>query len=458
MTIEKFHDTFWDKDLNYVHNVIYTSSKHETSTGNYGNASEMTEREINKIYNSIDFKKYHKKKFTMGDYTFFGYYGEVREDDGWGGKKNKVESQFTFLFDYHGYRFQMIKFEKEATEGDRSKKNSNSYDNSHWGVDGFTEMIELVLDNEDSIKLVPYKLEEVFGTKGVSKGILGNKSINPPLYPLAPHPEYDWGGIKIGKIDIDHFVLLETKDGVYKPSAKIVNNFIHGYNYDEVRKPMEKKLSELGVHKVHFRNNASFSIDYYYDLEGIEVKASKSVLSSHPELRKYSTDDKAKSEIAAKEKAAEEARQKEIYDDTYTLMHHGKVIAENVRSGEITEYFDNKESKEFEFNVIDAGKKCFDAAPELDRIFFMNYGIYSYTEMSGEKFTHYEDLEYVNKLKDIKLPKRLVTLLSHCEIEPPAFDTDSDLFEFDKGAMYIGAAKDEDGEVYMIHEDGDQGI
>lgn len=93
----------------------------------------------------------------------------------------------------------------------------------------------------------------------------------------------------------------------------------------------------------------------------------------------------------------------------------------------------------------------------MDTIYFMSYGIYSYTEMAGSKFSNYEDLESINKKQNIKLPKRIKFLIENDKIQFPHFYTDEKTVEWEKGATYLGVKKT--GNKYeVISVPGDQGI
>lgn len=464
MTIDIFHELFWSNnyikldDHMYFHErpsdepYHWDSKKNGNfdphySMNNFSNkfGVKLTPKEIERRYDSIDLDYYAGKKFTIGEYTFYGYASESYKSDFY---KNIYYAHAIYM-EYHGFRCKVLKCQKGI--GFDTKK---QYSKSIECLDIFMQLLK---DNPD-IQLVPCELEEITGPLGYK--VTSDIGMTPGPYPQKKHPKNKWEGAgeKFTTIDLDHFIKMETEDGVYKPSTAIIGKIISEYETRDIVKGTVKKIKDLGVNKIQLRNNSYYDVSAFYDLEGVEIKASKSVLESLPSIREFSKDEKAKEEIVAKEKAQKEAWELDEYNDTYTLMQHGKVVLDNVKSYEILSYFENKELKDFEIGIIEAGKKCFEVAPELDKIFFMSYGIYSYTEMSGEKFTRYEDVESINELKDITLPKRLITLLEHCEIEPPCFDKDSDLFSFERGATYIGAAKDKNGNVCMIEEDGDQGI
>jgi hypothetical protein len=463
MTIEKFHEAYWSDNFFWLNDHMYFHQRasekrsywNEEEDGKFDphysmnnfsrrNGRPFTPQEIEKIYDSIDWDKYAGKKFIMGDYTFYVFASGVYKSEFY---KTDYYAHGIYM-EYKGYRITALDLKKGI--GYEKEKNYSK------GFEGLDIMLDLLKDNPD-IELIPCKLEEITGPIGFK--LKSDITMIPPDYPQKKHPTYKWEGAgeKISIIDLDHFIKMDIKNGVYEPSNSIMNKLLK-YEVEELLKTKTKKLKDLGVHTIKFKNNSNWNIGKFYNIEGIELKASKSVLARYDNLRKYSKNEKAKEEILAAEKAEQEAYEKSVYDDTYTLMQHGKVILENVLSYDITHYFENKENKDFELSVIEAGKKCFEVAPDLNKIFFGKFGIYSYTEMSGERFADFEDIERINKLKDIKLPKRLITLVQHGEIDYPFIDKDDKLFDFDKGATYIGVSKDKKGNVTMVLEDGDQGI
>jgi hypothetical protein len=465
MTIEKFNEAYWSGNYKLLDDHMYFSKRRtekphywrEENDGKFfpfysmNNFSakagiKLTPMEIEERYDSIDYDKYAGKKFTLGDYTFYGFASGPYKSDFY---KSTYYGHAIYM-EYHGYRDRIL--EAKRGKGYETEKDGG-YSKSNEALDIF---LQLLKDNPD-VELVPCSLEEITGPLGFK--LKSDITMVPPAYPQKKHKEYKWEGAgeKCTTIDLDHFIKMETKDGLYQPSASVLHHLFQ-YDSKELLKTKTKKIKDLGINKIQLRNNASYDVSNYYNLDGVEVKASKSVLKSLSGLRKYSSDEKSKAEIVAAEKAAEEAYKKEIHDDTYTLMQHGKLIAENIRSYDIVQYFENKENKDFEFAVIAAGKKCFEVAPDLNKIFFAKYGIYSYTELSGEKFADCENIEGINKLKDITIPKRLVTLISTGAIETPMIGESDKKLVFDKGATYIGAEKKEDGSIVMIEEPGDQGI
>ncbi len=464
MNIEDFHKMYWGntgvKVTNYMYyypiaikrDRYYDHRDHEPFDPHYqvqvfgGGPKNITGRDVEKVYDSIDFEKFNMKKFTLGEYTFYGFGRTVESPKSY---ENQNFFKFGFYMEYHGLRTMLIKFEKEVyIKGDGKYTHIGT---CYKRIEGLSSFLPL-LENPD-VKLETYDYKELCGT------LTFQEKDKWHMIPSSGYPQkkgdYTWSTDDVGNVDLEFFVFQEVKNGIWKPSIELIRMLPIG---DKVIKTKRGKLLDLGIHTVQLRNNVAFDIGQYYDLTGVEVKASKSVLTSFKNLRKFSKDEKGKGEILAKEKGEKLKRLAEIKADTYTLMQHGKVILKDVRSYDITEFFENKETSLFEQQAIIAGKKVFEASPELDKIFFGNYGIYTYTEMSGEKFAHFDDLEYINKLKGIKVPKRVITLFEHGEIEFPSYDKDCGDVCFDSGATYIGVGKDEDGVVFMFEETGDQGI
>ena len=465
MNIEQFHNTYWFGNAFWLDDHMYYHEEKASkptywreekegvfdphfSMNNFSKklGKKFTPQDIEKIYDSIDWGKYAGKKFILGDYTFYGFTSATYRNDFY--KQDYIEH--AIYLDYHGYRLKALKAQKSI--GYDKKKTYNK------SFEGLEIMFQLLNDNP-GVVLIDYNLEELIGSIGFIKKHTSEFGLTPTCYLQKKHPEYTWEGAgeKIGKIDLDHFIKMDIKEGIYKPTNSIISKLLT-YENREILKATITNLKDFGINTIKFSNNSNWDISQFYNLEGIEVKASKSVLSSYPNMRQFSNDEKAKAAIIAEEKLAEDNYKKAVAADTYTLMQNGKIILENVRSADISNYFENKEEKDFELLVIEAGKQCFKIAPELNKIFFGKYGIYSYTEMSGEKFADFEDLEQINSLKNIDLPKRLVKLISGGRIDVPYIDKYDKRLVFEKGATYIGAAKDENGSVVMIEENGDQGI
>lgn len=467
MTIDNFHNSYWFGDALWLNDHMYYNAKsyekpsywNEIDEGKFIPCYSMinsskkfgrifTPHDIERIFDSIDLSKYAGKKFIIGDYTFYGFQSDVYKDS----YENYFIEQAIYM-DYHGYRLKALKLTKsKCNENDNYKK---KYSKSFEGLE---IVFDFLRDNQDVV-LMDYELEELTGPIRFMLKPRSEYGLTPSAYLANHHSIRKWEGAveKIGEIDLDHFIKMDITDGVYKPTKSIITKLL-SYDNKPLLKNKTKQLKDLGVKTIKFLNNSNWNLSEYYDLIDVEIKASKSVLEKYPNMRKFSKDEKALLEIETKEKIEEENLRREILNDTYSLTQNGKTILDNVRSYEISNYFENKVNKDFELFVIETGKQCFEVAPELKKIFFGKFGIYSYTELAGKTFADFEDIERINNLKNITLPKRLITLINGGKIEIPSIDEYNNNFEFKKGATYLGAAKDENGNVIMITESGDQGI
>lgn len=332
MTIEKFHENYWSDKAFWLNDHVYYSGRAMERRGSWNDKHDgkfdphysmnnfsskfgkvMTPMEIEKIFHSINYEKYAGKKFILGDYVFYGLKSpDYREE------YYKMDyNEFAMYMDYHGYRHKIFTAKKgTAYEGDGVYRSEKDYNK---GVEGLEMLIELLKDNPD-VELLDYDIKELVGPIGFKKPT-SQYGLTPSGYLEKKHPEYKWEGAskKIGEIDLDHFIKMDIVDGIYKPNRFVINKLLD-YNNRELLKAKTKKFKDFGVHTIKFLNNSNWDIYNYYDLEGVEVKASKSILSIYPKLRDYSTDEKSKAEILEKEKAEKEAYEKSVYDDTYTLV------------------------------------------------------------------------------------------------------------------------------------------
>lgn len=428
--------SWWNEKTDGVFHPYYSFSGDKISYGF---------EEFKDLFNSVDLTKYHNVKFVLGDCTFYTYTGTFTE-------KDNIKTEFGIYLDLYGYRDVVLKLERT---------NYDDYKNYWLGIEGIDIIFDLL--KSDNIKLDKYDEKELIGEMPFIPRKYG---VIPSKYRNSTKVKYKFSDDNVSYekdavIDFDKFIIMNNVNGIYTPSKLVTHGIVNSYDDKDYILPRVKKIKDLGVKVIRLLNDSNYDISLFYDLEGVEVKASKKVLGMYPNLRKYSKDEKKKAEIEAKEEAERKAEEKEIYDDTFTLMQHGKIILKDVRSYKISEYFENRTANEFESNLIELGKKCFDCIKgisDIKKIFFGSYGIYTYTELAGEKFANFDDIESVNKCKGIEIPARLVTLFHLDSFGFPCIDTGSDDIVFDRGATYLGVEKNEDGEIVVIYEDGDQNI
>jgi hypothetical protein len=407
----------------------------------------------------IGHSKQLTKKFAIGDYNFYIYFNSGPfKDRNSDGEIYQVDD-FSVYLEYHGFTNKILNLYKQE------QKEKHKLSSRQVKIKGYFIFLEFLKNvRVEDLTFEDYKIEDVFGqwepdyyfwldpitpkdlckyVKEKSKYSIGKKYIIRPI---------------VNKVDLDFFIKMFTNKGIYKPNKKIYDML---NKFQNEPKSSMGLLKDLGVDLIQFQNNSAYDITKYYDLTGVSIKCSGSVLKDYPDLRKFHINKELAENITKKEKEeklrVEREEKERIANDTYTLYQFGVPILKDVRSHEIEEYFDNKSDSEFENRAIQAAKKVFEASPELDVFYFMHYGIYTYTEMAGEKFCDYENLASINKLKGNELPNRIITLLNLGEIEFPYFDKYDNNVQFDAGATFIGVRKSQDTYT-LVYEEGEQGI
>ena len=494
--IKEFHNNLWinPDDLPYMDFKYYYSRKeddnyHNRSKPNFDphyNISEWRNSNIPKEwgvfgetndrvisehmtsnFNAVVDKfvgniKEYKKKFSIGEYNFYIYFNSGVFEN-----KNSIQGDdfyycedFSVYFEYKGFSNKILNLYKQE------KKDGEKLNYRNLKIEGYFVVLEFLKQTTDILVLLEdYDFKEVFGDwehqyyfsfAPITPKDLCKYTKKKSKYSISR--KYDIEPIK-PEVNLDFFIEMFTEKGVYKPNKKVVDKLFLSFNNE--LKTKAKSLKDLGVDIVQFKNNTAYDITKFYDLAGVSIKCSESVLKNSPNLRKFHINQELAKNVSKKEKEdkirIERERVEKIANDTYTLYQFGIPILKDVRSYEIEEYIKNKNKNNFQKQAISAAKKVFEASSEIDVIYFMHYGIYTYTEMAGEKFAHYEDLEYINKLKNNKLPKRVVTLLNLEEITFPFFDKYDDNITFESGATFIGVKKSGDNYV-VIYENGEQGI
>lgn len=463
----KANDNYHDRqkpNFDPFYNVSEYDNNIPKEFGTYGKTNDKVISE-NMTYNYkliidkyIGDKTKLTKKFSIGDYNFYIYFnsGVFKEDDSSVNNTGYQIDEMSVYVEYHGFTHRILNLHKR----DRKDKHKLTYRSIEY--EGYFTVLEFLKNAEDLV-FEDYDFEDVFGQweenyksslDTVTPEFLCKYSKKKNEYRLSGYSFEPSTNI----VDLDFFIKMFTSNGIYKPNKRI---FLNLNSFNNRPKSKVKSLKDLDVEIVQFQNNSAYDITKFYNLNGVTVKCSKSVLGQYQNLRKFYINKEVADDISKKENEEkirrERERKLEIANDTYTLYQFGVPILKDVRSYVIEEYFENRNDNVFETQAINEAKKIFNATSELDVIYFMHYGIYTYTEMSGEKFSNYEDLEYINKLKGNKLPKRIITLLDLEKISFPFFDTSDKNTDFDTGATFIGVKKV--GDSYeLVYEDGDQGI
>ena len=188
-------------------------------------------------------------------------------------------------------------------------------------------------------------------------------------------------------IDIEWFVKKEIINGVYKPSKSMIDVFLFSWQDYSDKYPTKIKIKELGVNTIQFTDSSHFNIgDLNFDMTGVNIKASKKVIEKYNYI-KYVSDDKIKNDIKADRERQKKDHDLLVYNNTFTLMQHGKIIKENVHKQFIIDYLEQHsyDVKNFEKNIINNIQPIFDKYKIVDKIYICYWGKYSQNELRGEK-------------------------------------------------------------------------
>lgn len=280
---------------------------------------------INYEYNRFKFEKFANKYFKIDDYNFYSYYRNFETE-----KDNTIHNitEISFYIDYHGYRNKVLTIYKQVN-------NSNTVVTK---FKGYYYLLNFLQNHSEDLNLEDYDFKSIFGDWKETDIIRWYSSISPKMLTKYRYEkgDYTWCEYQntsdYNYINFDHFILLETENGVYKPSKDMYTKL---RSFNNQVKPSKKKLSNLGIHTIQFRNNTAFDITDYYNLTGVKIKCSESVLKMHEALRKYHENQDLAKDVTIKEKKAEKQREAEIAEaernDTYSLVQFGVTILKMFR-------------------------------------------------------------------------------------------------------------------------------
>lgn len=345
------------------------------------------------VFDLID-PRFYNKKFTVGDYTIHVQYKkeinpvDISEaTDEW--KKDKKyryirTSQYTYedwgiILEFHGvfkilgnvriYESLTIEYINDANFGNWWL-NAKDYDDDQRVI--ITQQNrELTYRNFNELLLSLFKE----CPKDIELSDCG----------IAYQDYYDWNTKKklseFDHPDYEWFIKQNLKNDVYTPDLASIY-----YVFGSKKKPDKNLLKNLGIKTVQLRVKEHFDIASYFNMDGINIKAPKSVITKYG-YEKYLDNDKMLNSI---KKDKEEQKRKEDlakYNDTFTLMFHGKEIMVDCSSADIIEHLQNMNVKNTEQLILDSFKVIFDKFKEIDKYELCTYGTYYAYELAGE--SHY---------------------------------------------------------------------
>ena len=194
------------------------------------------------------------------------------------------------------------------------------------------------------------------------------------------------------QLDWKYFIEKEIKNGIFKPEKATIDNILTVYA------PPKNLLKELGVHTVRLRSNCHFDVHTTFDLKGIKIIAPKSVLNGYHGMDKYCQDDKLLEQIKKEEEQKKRDQELEEYNDTFTLMQHGKVVLEAKRSSDIIYHLENLNITNVEDKIIKSVQPIFDNIPKVKKLYLATWGYHWEAELRGERKDLDEDVYDYNTL------------------------------------------------------------
>lgn len=311
-----------------------------------------------------------------------------------------------FIVEFHGY-FKSI--------GQISVTQSTSCD--YYSEKGFKSNFGNTSIGSAWSKERPCVLEEIssdISYRGVNKrvkgilNLLGNIPsglIKDSLIPLVSYWYDDYKEIKTTSIEDlnkktpkDYFIKQQIIDGVFSPSETFINDIVPILG-------SKINIKKYDVHTIKLTAKLYFNVSYYFNLGGIIVKAPKSVVVRF-DLSNYIDNDKIKNQIKKDEDKAERKEKLRIYNDTFDLVFHGKVIKKGVDSYDLINYLENKTHNDLDKEIKESYKPIFDKYPEIDKIFICEFGTYYKYESCGSRYFDVDvdnshiDTEILNEIYD----------------------------------------------------------
>lgn len=263
-------------------------------------------------------------------------------------------------------------------------------------------------------------------------------------------PYYDWKAKKrlekYHNPDYEWFIKQELNNNIYKPTTPIIKYVYLEDDYSfKYKKPDKNLLSNLGIKTVQLTSTEHFPVASFFNLNEINIKAPKSVITRY-KYEKYINDDKMLSSIKKDKEAKKRYEELVKYNDTFTLSFHGKDILTNLSSKDIIEYLENKEKKNTEQIILDNFKVIFDKFKDVKYFELASFGTYFNYELAGE--FHYSD-----EKENTHIPEKTLTqiheLYSENIVIPSQEYLELKFGRIEKGAILIGVRRNGDNiEIY----------
>jgi hypothetical protein len=406
------------------------------------------------IFNLID-NKFYNKKFIVDDYVIHVHHSrkvkplDISEaTDEW--KKNPkkdyiygghcITEEWCIILEYHGV------FKKlgsvQLYDSIDIKYLSNKYFGNWWlNYKDYDDSERYILNEHikslryDNFNSLLFKLfKKCDNTIELTDSDIEHQSYYDCDVKKYHNPDYEW------------FIKQELNNNIYKPTTPIIKYVYLEDDYSfKYKKPDKNLLSNLGTKTVQLSATEHFPVASFFELNGINIKAPKSVIT-HYKYEKYINDDKMLSSIKKDKETKKRHEELVKYNDTFTLSFHGKEILINTSSQDIIQYLENKEKKDTEQIILDNFKIIFDKFKDVSYFELASFGTHFAYELAGEK--HYNDEKENSHIPEETLAQ-IHELYSENIIIPSEEYLELKYGRIERGAILIGVRRNgKDIEIY----------
>lgn len=276
------------------------------------------------------------KSFKFGRFNIHTHYGQYQSSKiEKYSDHNSYDAQLSIIIEDNGMFLQVLDYSITAsyTYNEYYSKNKDKLTQISWYTyDGSCEKPILKVVNE-IFKLIDVNEVEFIETPD----LIANHKIS------KYRSDLDAVCQKLSNKYLDFKAITESdiNKGVYKPSPDVIKyyfntEYTHGYDLPSCEFP----IKDLGVHTIHLRGNAHFSLRRFFDLDAVQIKGPKNVIKRYG-YEDICSDDKIASVIKSEKKDAEEKQRKIAEDNKFTLVKKGVTLFECEDKEKIIEFLES---------------------------------------------------------------------------------------------------------------------
>lgn len=242
------------------------------------------------------------------------------------GISNKYKGVLNIIIEENGLFINVINFIAYATYTYDFKQTKIHYIN--WHISCKHKCRDIIIKLFNSIN--PNELEIIDTPKEISSFTVRRCNVD---------MEYICNRLSVKHLDYKAIIKPDINNGVYKPTPENIKHFYtRDYGWDNKVK-VKFPIKTLGVHTIHLRGNAHFSLTNYFDLTDIKVKAPKNIIKRYS-YEDICIDDKTVTAIKEERLAIDEKDRKISEDNKFTLIKKGVILFESKDKETIIEFLE----------------------------------------------------------------------------------------------------------------------